>query len=309
MQKKNIGIDRCVFELIFKTQVNNMNQIIPIVSPYNLEFGEIEMKRGKMMISLCLPKYFDVHNAVPLKMNRANSFDKINETVLNTIRNNYDSPFKTKLTSIEMNITEVFEHCDYEKVFLLFSHALLDKVQQNARYEIKSDKSIVKPMTSGIKTRLIKGRFRIKAYDKKKQIEAEQGFSISYSPMRIEFVYSRLALEKLFGPKRKLDIILSKAGLSILENAYIETMTELVNDYIIPYLDKIHEQMMIHIRRTGNIQETYCEFKEVIYDKEQLRRVLKESYAERNMPDNSRSALSKLNKKKVIYGFVDKKLK
>ena len=122
MKRKNIGIDRCTFELDFKTQVNNMNQVVSIVSPYNLEFGEIEMKRGRMMISLCLPKYFDVHNAIPLKMDKADFFDEITETVLNTIRDNYDSPFKTKLTSIEVNITEVFEHCDYEKVFLLFSH-------------------------------------------------------------------------------------------------------------------------------------------------------------------------------------------
>lgn len=312
MTRKNIGIDRCKFELTFKTKQNNENKIVPIISPNHYEFGEISMERGKMIVSLCLPKYFEIHNAVPLKMERLKYFDEIGECVKNTIRTNFNSPFKTELTSIEMNITEVFENCDYEKVFLLFSHALLDKVKQNARYEVKSDKSIVKPMTSGIKTRQIKGRYVIKAYDKRKQIEAEQGISITYSPIRIEFVFSRLALTKLFGKKRKIDDILSKAGLTILTNAYIDTMCEVVCDFIYPYLEKVHEQMMIHIRKSGNIMETYCEFKEVIYDQEQLRRVLKQWYEENDVNDNSRSALSRLNQKfdlpkgtlKVIHEII-----
>lgn len=297
MNKKAIGIDRCKFNLRFKTKQNNTNEVVTLISPYHFEFGEILTERGKLVISLCLPKYFEIHNAVPFKMNQISYCDEVIQTVHNAIRENYDSPFKTELNSIEMNITEVFNNCEYEKVFLLISHSLLDKVKQNARYEIKSNKSIIKPMTSGIKTRLIKGRYYIKAYDKQKQIESEQGITIPYAPIRIEFVFSKIALKRMFGSNRKLDVILSKAGLTVLVNAYIETMSEIVNDYIMPYLDKVHEQMLIHLRTTGNIQDTYCEFKEVIYDQEQIRRVLKEWYAERNMADNSRSTLAKLNKK------------
>lgn len=312
MNKKAIGIDHCKFRLYFKGPQESISQVISLVSPTNFEFGEILSERGNMIISLCLPKYFEIHNAVPFKMNRIGCFDEIIETIHNTIRVNFNNPFKTELTSIEMNITEVFENCDYEKVFLLISHSLLDKVKQNARYEIKSDRSIIKPMTSGIKTRLIKGRYYIKAYDKKRQIESEQGISIPYEPIRIEFVFSQLALKKMFGDKRKLDVVFSKAGLTVLVNAYIETMNEVVNDYIIPYLDKVHEQMLIHLRNHGSIQDTYCEFKEVIYDQEQIRRVLKDWYEERGMEDNSRSTLAKLNKKfdlpkgtiKVIMDFV-----
>jgi len=313
MYKKSIGIDHCKFNLIFKIQQNNVNHVIPIISPSHFEFGEILSERDKMVISLCLPKYFEIHNAVPFKMNQIKYFDEVIETIHNTIRENFDSPFKTELTSIEMNITEVFENCNYEKVFLLISHSLLDKVKQNARYEIQSDKSIIIPMTSGIKTRQIKGRYQIKAYDKQRQIESEQGIIIPYAPIRIEFVFSKNALVKIFGSKRKLDVVFSKAGLSVLVNAYIDTMSEVVSNYILPYLDKINEQMLIHLRESGNILETYCKFKEVIYDQEQIRRVLKDWYAERNMPDNSRSTLAKLNKKfelpkgtiKVITDFAN----
>ena len=313
MNKKAIGIDHCKFNLFFKTQQNNNNEVIPIISPHHFEFGEILTERGQLVVSLCLPKYFEIHNAVPFKMNQIKYFDGVIETIHNAIRENFDSPFKTELTSIEMNITEVFKGCDYEKVFLLISHSLLDKLKQNARYEIKSDKSVIKPMTSGVKTRLIKGRYYIKAYDKQKQIESEQGITIPYAPIRIEFVFSKNALKKMFGSRRKLDVVFSKAGLTVLVNAYVETMSEIVNDYIWPYLDRIHEQMLIHLRTCGNIQETYCEFKEVIYDQEQIRKVLKDWYAERNMADNSRSTLAKLNKKfdlpkgtiKVITDFAN----
>lgn len=314
MKKKNIGIDRCKFDLTFKMPQNNETKQFSIIGQNHYPFGEIFMDRGKMVIALCLPKYFDVHNAVPVKMSQLKYFDDIIEDIHNTIRFNFDGPFRTELSSIEVNITEVFENCNYENVFLLISHALLDTVKQNARYEIKSDEEIIKPMTSGIKTRLIKGRYLVKAYDKQKQIEAEQGISIPYKPMRIEFVYSRLALIKMFGKKRTISDILSKAGLTILINAYIDTMNELVNDYVKPYLDRIHEKMMIHIRQTNNIQDTYCEFKEVIYDQEQIRRVLKEWYVERGMTDNSRITLSKLNKKfnlpkgavKTLFNLVKK---
>ena len=265
MNKRAIGIDHCKFNLSFKMQQNNTNEVIPIISPYHFAFGEILTERNKLVISLCLPKYFEIHNAVPFKMNQIKYFDEIIETVHNTIRQNYDSPFKIELNSIEMNITEVFNNCDYEKVFLLINHSVLDKLKQNARYEIKSDKSVVKPTTSGIKTRLIKGRYYIKAYDKQKQIESEQGITIPYTPIRIELVFSKIALKKMFGSRRNLDVIFSKSGLTVLVNAYIETMNEITNEYILPYLDKIHKQMLIHLRSSGNIQDTYCEFKEVIY--------------------------------------------
>ncbi len=80
-------------------------------------------ERGKLVVSLCLPKYFEIHNAVPFKMNQIKYFDEVIETIHNTIRENFDSPFKTELTSIEMNITEVFNGCDYEKFF--YSLAIL----------------------------------------------------------------------------------------------------------------------------------------------------------------------------------------
>jgi hypothetical protein len=298
MNKNVIGIDRCKFELTFRTSQYSINQIIPIINERNYQYGEIVMERGKMMISLCLPKYFDIHNAVPVKLEKHLYFDDICKIIVATIKVNFSGPFRTTLTSIEMNITEVFENCDCDKMLLLLSHSLLDKVKQNARYEIKSD--IIKPMTSGIKTRLIKGKWFLKAYDKQKQIESEYGIIIDNSPIRIEFVFSKLALEKLFGSKRKLQSILSRTGLTILLNAYKDTLEELINEYVNPYLDNVHNLLMTHIRKTNSIHETYCEFKEVIYDKEQLRRVLKDWNKERGMQDNSRITLSKLNNKYLL---------
>jgi hypothetical protein len=304
MNKKAIGIDRCKFEITFKTSQNTCNQIIPIINRKEYQYGEIVMERGKMMVSLCLPKYFNTHNAVPLKLEKLQYFDDISKVIIETIKENFIGSFRTTLTSIEMNITEVIENCDYDKVFLLLSHSLLDKIKQNARYEIKSNTK--KPITSGIKTRLIKGRWLLKAYDKQKQIESEYGIKIDYKPIRIEFVFSRLALEKMFGRKRNLQYILSEDGLTILIKAYKDAMEELINEYVNPYLDSVHNLLMAHIRKTNSIHETYCEFKEVIYDKEQLRRVLKDWNKERGMEDNSRSTLSKLNNKYLLPNGVIK---
>lgn len=64
MNKKAIGIDQCKFNLFFKNQQNNTNQVIPIISPHHFEFGKILTERGKLVVSLCLPKYFEIHNAV-----------------------------------------------------------------------------------------------------------------------------------------------------------------------------------------------------------------------------------------------------
>ena len=46
MNKKAIGIDHCKFNLFFKTQQNNNNEVIPIISPHHFEFGEILTERG-----------------------------------------------------------------------------------------------------------------------------------------------------------------------------------------------------------------------------------------------------------------------
>lgn len=298
--RNRIGIDRCRFELTFKEKQNDSARIVSIKSRYGHEFGDIQVERGKWVISLCLPKYFSEHNAVPFKMEKEKCFGEITDCILDTIRKNFDGPFKTSLTTIEMNITEVYQGCNYESFFLLLSHSMLDETKQNARYEISDRRVRLKSITTGIKTRMIKGRFFVKAYDKKRQLLAEYGATIDYSPIRIEFVFSRIALQKYFGTQRSVNVIFSKAGLNTLIDAYVETMNEVIRCYIDPYLAEIQEAMFTYMRKNRSIRDTFCEFKEVVYDIEQLREVLKVYYLEKGQNDSSRKQISELNKRFTI---------
>lgn len=298
--RKKVGIDRCKFELSFQEEQKDIASVIKIKSKYGHEFGDIAVERGKWIISLCLPKYFSEHNAVPFKMDKVNYFDEITDCVLNTIRTNFNGRFKTSLSAIEMNITEVYQNCNYESVFLLLNHSTLDEMKQNARYEIVQRKVRLKPLTTGIKTRVLKGRFFVKAYDKRRQLLAEYGATIDYSPMRIEFVFQKRAIINLFGGKRNVDITLSKSGLNALIDAYIQTMNELLDCYVDPYLNEIHQQMFAYMEKSKSIRDTFCEFKEVVYDIEQLRMVLKEYYQKNNKADSSRKQISDLNRRFTI---------
>jgi len=298
--KKCIGIDRCKYELKFKEEQKEITRVVKVISKYGHEFGEIQTERGKWMISLCLPKYFAEHNAVPFKMDKAKHFDDITECVTNTIQRHFKGPFKTTLSSIEMNITEVYKDCDYEKFFLLLSHSTLDDTKQNARYEILDRRHGFRPITTGIKTRMIKGRYFVKAYDKRRQLLSEYGAAIDYSPMRIEFVFSKLALTKYFGEQRNLNVIFSVAGLNVLINAYIETMNDIIDNSINPYLGIIHMSMVEYMCKSKSIRDTYCAFKENVYDIEQLRLVLKDYYQINRQTDSSRKLISDLNKRFVI---------
>lgn len=295
--RNKIGIDRCKFELKFKEEQKDVARVVKIISKYGNEFGEIQVERGKWVISLCLPKYFAEHNAVPFKIERAKYFDEIVECVIKTIRRNFKGTFKTSLYSIEMNITEVYKDCDYERFFLLLSHSMLDDTKQNARYEIYDRAFGFRPITTGIKTRMIKGRYFVKAYDKRRQLLAEYGAAIDYSPMRIEFVFSKLALQRYFGEQRNVNVIFSVAGLNVLIDAYVETMNEIIDNYIDPYLGMIHVAMVDYMCRYRSIRDTYCEFKENVYDIEQLRMVLKDYYYANNQKDSSRKQISDLNKR------------
>lgn len=298
--KNKIGIDRCKFDLQFNKQQKDNSRVVKIISKYNYEFGEIAIERGKWIIELCLPRYFNQHNAVPFKMEKVKCFDEILECVYNTINNNFDGPFKTSLTSIEMNITEVYADCDYESFFLLLSHSMLDETKQNARYEIRTRKTGLRPITTGIKTRVIKGRFCVKAYDKRRQVLAEYGTAIEYSPIRIEVVFSKLALTKFFDNQRSLKTVMSKSGLNTLIDGYIQTMSEILDGYVTPYLQEIQNSMVTYMKKCNSIRDTYCEFKEVVYDIEQLRMVLKIYYNESGKNDSSRKIISDLNKRFTI---------
>lgn len=298
--RNKIGIDRCKFELNFHDEQRDVSSVVKIKSKYGHEFGDIAMERGKWIISLCLPKYFSEHNAVPFKMEKVKHFDEITECVLNTIRTNFKGRFKTSLSLVEMNITEVYKDCDYESFFLLLNHSMLDEVKQNARYEIVQRRLRLKPITTGIKTRIIKGRFFVKAYDKRKQLLAEYGATIDYSPMRIEFVFQKRAITNLFGEKRNVDVTFSKSGLNTLINAYMQTMNEVIECYIDPYLNAIHKHMIAYMKKNKSIRDTFCEYKEVVYDIEQLRMVLKTYYTENEKPDSSRKLIADLNKRFII---------
>lgn len=288
-KKAKQGMDGCIFEIVFKSEDLKDLQKQDLINESGRNYGNVEIKNGKVILALILPKF--------IRENNVQQFTLMDSIYLELIKNDVEEKLKqilgttkldNKCSCIEVNITQrVSGNATQDNVLNLLSNALLSKKQDNLKYVGPSKKSRLKEETH---TLIVKRShyYLLKAYNKTEQM-MKSGIKIPDGILRIEIVMVERTLEKLFGNKTSFQDILTKDSLiSVLREYKRIFVDEIIEEKVKVYLDSCKLMLLESLCFSDSVVEVIAKNRELIPDKEVLRKAIKRFQRMKRVADHSR---------------------
>ena len=292
------GIDGCTFSIESKWYYKPLVNEILLKSPNGTVFGTLKQVGVDYVLFVCPPKYVRDTNEYPFGISDLPYLDDMRKEIERVLKKEFPKGYYLKATKIEVNLTDTMVgKCQCENIFSLFCDSLLHTKDQNILYVTQSKESHIDKEIPGFVSRTIGNQWKLKCYDKQKQLDVEMDIQISEPLIRMEFILLSRKIQNLFGKKHSLNTIFSQAGVMLLINEYKSLMDNLTENYVKKHLSLVHKQLLADLREYGRPTDVYCLRKQNIHDKIQMQKALKAFYKEQNRDDISNQVLYGLNKK------------
>lgn len=303
MQKKENslpkqGIDGCTFNIESKWIHTPLINEVPLINSNGDVYGTLKQIGIDYVLFICPPKYVRKNNAIPFGISDFPYLEEMKEDIERFLKKQFPKGYYITSAKMEVNETDTMVgECQCENIFDLFCNSLLHEKDQNIFYVTQSKDCLIKRDVDSMVSRTVGNQWKLKCYNKTKMLEMEMNMELEDTSIRIEFILMTRKLHKLFGKKLSICNIFSQSGFMLLINEYKLLMDNLIDNYVKKYLSLVHKQLLEDLRRMESPTDVYCLWKENIHDKDQLKKVLKIWYKERDMNDNSNQVLQGLNKK------------
>lgn len=286
---KSIGIDTCEFEITFKN-----NQEIEIKELFNeegIKCAEVRYHYKKWRLIIFLPIFIRENNIIPFQECDFSHLEdiriKIKEFLYECFGNNVIS---CNLVSIEVNITSfVAKGCRIHSVINFLNHAFSTPNRQNLIYTSQNKKSPLKIDSDGIICRR-SNLWILKCYNKGKK----EGVHEDDGLFRLELIFREIHIKNLFKYRTDIDNVLSKKGFKTVFNEYKRIMNKEIDNKTKAYSLKLEDELLNHLMKSNSVKDTFCQYKEIIFDEEILRKVLKRYCSIKGKKDSSRQTLYNL---------------
>lgn len=291
------GLDGCTFNIMSKGLFKPMGRI-PLISPNGNEFGYLRMSGTDYELFVCPPKYIRETNEKPFGISDLSHLNEMRREIECVLKKEFPKGYYIDGTKVEINITDtMIGDCQCKNLFNLLCNSMLHNKEQNILYVTQSKDSLVEKDIPGYVSRTVGNQWKLKCYDKQKQLEVEMGVQITEPLIRMEFILLSRKLDKLFGKKNNLSTIFSEQGVMHLLAEYKLLMDNLIENYVKKHLSEMHTQLLNDLRILKSPTDVYCLRKEYIYDKKQLQKALRVIYREQKRDDISSQVLYGLNQK------------
>lgn len=294
------GVDGCTFEVKSKSLFKPMRDI-SLKSPTGNEFGVLRTRGIEYELFICPSKYIRKMNERPFGISDLSHIDDMRREIESVLKKVFPRGYYIEAKKIEVNMTDTMVgNCRCKNLFGLLCDSMLHGKDQNILYVTQSKDSLIEKEIPGYVSRTVGNQWKLKCYDKQKQLEVEMGVQITEPLIRMEFILLSRKIDKLFGKQNDLSNVFSVKGVSLLLEEYKSLMENLIDNYVKRYLSDVHNQLLNDLKRFKSPTDVYCLRKELIHDKVQLQKALRAMYREENREDISSQVLYGLNQK---YGL------
>ncbi len=286
------GVDCLKFRIVPFGSYNSST--LSIYNYDDVEYGKLEQKGNYFMLTICLPRSIRINNIIPFRFDDFDTLRETREESITLLENAFWDGYKSKLIYAEICGTcyTVGEgKCD--NLFRLVTNSMLRPKQQSQLFVSEDLKKKLFPYYTGMKSWVVNDNFRVKAYDKNRQM----GIKSDRELVRFEFCLTPKQIQKTLHNNTDVSSVLTQSSLEKLIGLYGELFDILENKFITPYRT-ITEDVFRRTFKENHYkpQSTYLMCKELIVDKEQIRNIFKEADAERGRGENSRSTILHLKK-------------
>lgn len=296
-----MGIDTCEFNIVLKN-INSKNERSGLNNEFGEKCAEIRNYNNKYVLILYLPRFLRRNNIIPFNPDDFHCLCDIKIKVKEFLTEYFgDNIVACNLKKMEVNITSsVCEGAKASNVMDLLTCTYSDTKGQSTVYVERDKESTVHISTSGIVENINNLR-KIKCYDKGRK----ENLILKNDLLRIEMVYLKRTVEKIY-KNLSLDNILTQDSFNIAFDEYKRIMNHEFKKKIKNYLNMLKDEMLAHLKECGSPKEVYYQFKEVIFDVQILRVVLKKHYKFCGKNDSSRQVVRWLgNRYKIPKGTLD----
>ena len=291
------GIDGCTFSIMSKSLFKPLGTI-SLKSPTGNVFGTLKSSGTDYTLFVCPPKYVRDTNEYPFGISDFPHLPSMRKEIERVLKKEFPRGYYIDLSKIEINITDTMVgKCKCENFFGLLCDSMLHSKQQNILYVSQTQESIIDREIPGFVSHTVGNQWKLKCYDKQKQLDIEMGVQISEPLVRMEFILLSRKIQKLLGKDHSISNIFRDTTMMLLIDEYTLLMDNLIENYVKPHLSRVKAQLLEDLRTLNKPTDVYCLRKQNIHDKVLLQRALKTYYKEQNREDISNQVLYGLNKK------------
>lgn len=291
--KSKQGTDCYTFDVVFQGELKNLPKQ-PLINDVGKKYGTVEARDGKATVSLVLPWFVRDNNIQPFTLLDSIYLEIIKNDCEKQLKQLFGSELNSKIKAIECNITQrVSGNATQSDVLNLLSNAYLTPERDNLKYVGASRKCKYKEETHTVLAS--RPRYYIlKAYDKtqqqimEKKKKGEDANTVPSGMLRIEIIMVDRTLKKLFGNRTSFSDVLTKDSLIAILREYKRIFCEdVIDGKVKPYLDKCVLLLIESLCDTESPTATIAKEREIIPDKEVLRKAMKKWQKHRGVSDNS----------------------
>lgn len=279
-EKAQQGTDCYTFEIRCMRDVDAF-ETVELINKHGRSYGCIKTERGMLLLHLVLPHYVRENNIQPYGL--WDDCKGVSKEICEQLKSVLGNTFISHVRSVECNITQrVSSNAVTSDVLNLLNHALLSSAKDNLEYSGSNKKFALKKEIHTVIFRKAH-YYTLKAYDKTEEYRKkcmERGGSnvdIADNVLRIEIILLGRTIDRLFGFNTSVYDILSEESLIEIMREYKRIyIKEIIEVYVKPYLTQCKQKLVQSLLRTNNIIATVAIEREIIPDKEVLRRAIKE---------------------------------
>lgn len=293
-----IGIDGVHCNIVFKKQELDIKQIdVDLKNADGTIYGNVKTKGELTKLTFNVPLMLRETNVKPYGTNDIQQLHYIKIKLLNDLNKIFGNKIKEIIPSaIEVNITKKLKGIAPKNFIDMLKLAFIEDKRQLMMWINKGIKEKrIEP--TGMLTQTKKNEYKVKVYDKSKQLEQKSDYYIDDNVLRFEIIFQGRKLKQIYGKNYNLFYILENIKPMILDFKYI------YKDEILKKLDKelesINKDMFEELTMGFKPTEVFLKYNNIIYDKIQIERCLKDYY----------SFCGKQNQSKTITKNIMKQLK
>lgn len=268
------GIDGMNFEIIPFGSYNN--SFLSLKNFDEVEYAKLDPTRKGFMLSVCLPRAVRNDNILPYGLRDIDTINEIGEEITDALDDIFFDGYESKLTYAEICGTcGTVGKGKCDNIFRLFTNALLHNDEQNKLFVIRNKKMELVPYCSGMQSRTIKNRWKLKAYDKYR----EMGILSERELVRGEFCIVKRQIEKTLAENTEISSVLTQSAVESLIGLYRPLFDELMNEFVEPYLSTAKEVFrQAYIENKCRPTIPYLKCREIIVDEQIVKEVIEERY-------------------------------
>lgn len=283
----SIGLDGVHCTIFLKKQAENVHPIDKnLKNSDGTVYGNIKSKGENIKLTFNLPLMIREYNLIPFGLSDKSDVGYIKNKLMFDLKRVYGENIKYILpNAIEVNVTKRLYESSVSDVLRLIRYAYLKDKEQLSIWVNKGENAC-KEITTGVLTQTIINEYRLKAYDKSKQMRLS-GVNVDNDIIRLELIFQGRRIRQALGRECSVFDVLD--NYDILIDLFEHKFNHEVKEKIRKFLSSAKNEMFECLTNGEKSKDVFSKYRDAIVDSKQIQKAMERFYIFTGQQDKSRT--------------------